>query len=150
MTNSISRRQFWPLTLLGLLQFSVMGCGTVIHPERKGQPAGPLDWEIVALDAVGLLFFFVPGVIAFAVDFNNGTIYLPAEEQRSEAATKQAGVRKLISVPTPRRQLTPTAIEEAVVEHLGLAVRLVPGAYQTKELESLDQFWTARDEFDVG
>jgi len=32
---------------------------------------------VVALDAIGLLFFFVPGVIAFAVDFVTGAIYLP-------------------------------------------------------------------------
>lgn len=150
MTKTISRRQFLPLTLLGLLPFGATGCGTVIHPERKGQPAGPLDWEIVALDAIGLLFFFVPGVIAFAVDFNNGTIYVPAEERPARAASKQAGVRKLIPIPTPRWRLTPAAIEEAVVEQSGVAVRLIPGAYQTKELESLEQFWATRDEFDVG
>jgi hypothetical protein len=56
---------------------SIAGCGTIIHPERKGQINGRLDPSIVLLDAIGLLFFFVPGVIAFAVDFSNGTIYLP-------------------------------------------------------------------------
>ncbi|SIS90064.1 hypothetical protein [Neptunomonas antarctica] len=56
---------------------SIAGCGTIIHPERKGQINGRLDSSIILLDAIGLLFFFVPGVIAFAVDFSNGTIYLP-------------------------------------------------------------------------
>lgn len=45
----------------------------------EGKPAGRLDWGVVALDAVGLRFFFVPGVIVLAVDFNNGTIYMPSE-----------------------------------------------------------------------
>jgi len=54
------------------------GCGTLLHPERKGQISGRIDPAIAALNGVGLLFFFVPGVIAFAVDFSNGTIYLPA------------------------------------------------------------------------
>jgi hypothetical protein len=26
---------------------------------------------------IGLLFFIIPGVVAYAVDFSNGTIYLP-------------------------------------------------------------------------
>ena len=30
------------------------------------------------LDALGLFVWFIPGVIAFAVDFSNGTIYLPS------------------------------------------------------------------------
>ena len=48
-----------------------------MHPERKGQRPGKLDWTVVGLNAVGLLLFFVPGVIAFAVDFATGAIYLP-------------------------------------------------------------------------
>jgi len=80
MTCPISRARFMSLSFFGLLEIATLGCGTILHPARKGQPAGQLDWGVVALDAVGLLFFFVPGVIAFAVDFNNGTIYLPSEE----------------------------------------------------------------------
>ena len=52
-------------------------CGTVLYPERKNQGQGKLDIGVVALDGIGLLFFIVPGVIAYAVDFNNDTIYLP-------------------------------------------------------------------------
>ena len=60
-----------------LLVATTSGCGTILHPERKGQTGGQLDPSIVVLDALGLLFFLIPGVIAFAVDFSNGTIYLP-------------------------------------------------------------------------
>lgn len=59
------------------LIFQSVGCGTIMYPQRKGQQSGKIDVAVAALDAVGLLFFIVPGVIAFAVDFNNGTIYLP-------------------------------------------------------------------------
>jgi len=65
------------LLLSALLVATTSGCGTILHPERKGQIDGQLDPSIVVLDALGLLFFLVPGVIAFAVDFSNGTIYLP-------------------------------------------------------------------------
>lgn len=62
-----------------------ISCGTLLYPERIGQPRGPLDPAIVALDAVGLLLFFVPGVIAFGVDFYNGTIYLPPPAYRCQS-----------------------------------------------------------------
>ncbi len=53
------------------------GCGYLIFSERVGQPDGEIDWGIFALDAVGLLFGIIPGVVAFAVDFSTGCIYLP-------------------------------------------------------------------------
>nr|WP_269783542.1 hypothetical protein [Marinibactrum halimedae] len=56
---------------------NLSACGTILHPERRGQSGGQLDPAIVVLDAVGLLMFFVPGVVAFAVDFTTGAIYLP-------------------------------------------------------------------------
>lgn len=55
---------------------NLIACGTILYPERRGNSAGRLDPSIVILDAVGLLFFLIPGVIAFAVDFDNGCIYL--------------------------------------------------------------------------
>ncbi len=60
-----------------ILSLVLSGCGTIMHPERKGQISGRIDPGVAVLDGLGLLFFFVPGVIAFAVDFSNGTIYLP-------------------------------------------------------------------------
>jgi len=55
------------------------GCGTLMHPERRGQRhSNQIDWKVVALNGLGLLLFFIPGVIAFAVDFYTGAIYLPA------------------------------------------------------------------------
>lgn len=79
----ISRRTFLrcllPVASAGLLLPPLAGCGSIMFPERIGQPRiGPLDWKVVALDGLGLLLFFVPGVIAFAVDFYNGTIFLPS------------------------------------------------------------------------
>ena len=55
-----------------------LGCGTILYPERRGQRGGRVDAGVAILDGIGLLFFIIPGVIAFAVDFGNGTIYLPS------------------------------------------------------------------------
>lgn len=63
---------------LGLsIVVNLYACGTILYPERKGQTSGRLDVGVVLLNSVGLLLYFIPGVIAFAVDFSNGTIYLP-------------------------------------------------------------------------
>jgi hypothetical protein len=63
------------IVLIGFF-INLIACGTIMYPERKGQREGRLDPAIVILDAVGLLFFFIPGVLAFAVDFYNGCIYM--------------------------------------------------------------------------
>jgi|GEM_PF-439713 hypothetical protein len=60
-----------------LLITQVTACGTLLYPERRGQTSGQIDVGVAALDAIGLLFFFVPGVVAFGVDFITGAIYLP-------------------------------------------------------------------------
>jgi hypothetical protein len=69
-----------PLALIVIAAFSLQSasCGTIIHPERWGQPrTGPLDPSIVILDGIGVLLFVIPGVVAFIVDFSTGAIYLP-------------------------------------------------------------------------
>ena len=68
------------LIIVSVFVTNSVGCGTILHPERKGQVDGRIDPSIAVLDGIGLLFFLIPGVIAFAVDFSNGTIYLPGTE----------------------------------------------------------------------
>lgn len=52
-------------------------CGTLFYPDRRGQIDGKVDPLIVGLNAIGILFFVIPGLIAFGVDFATGAIYLP-------------------------------------------------------------------------
>ncbi len=61
-----------------VLVVNISACGTLLYPERKGQVGGRIDVGVALLDALGLFVWFIPGVIAFAVDFSNGTIYLPS------------------------------------------------------------------------
>lgn len=63
------------LTASLLLQLA--GCGTLLYPDRRGQIDGRIDPAVAALNAVGLLFYLVPGLVAFAIDFTTGAIYLP-------------------------------------------------------------------------
>ncbi|WP_425929705.1 polyribonucleotide nucleotidyltransferase [Pseudomonas sp. NyZ201] len=63
--------------LVATLLTQLTACGTLFYPDRRGQIEGKVDPVIVALDAVGILFYVIPGLIAFGVDFATGAIYLP-------------------------------------------------------------------------
>lgn len=61
------------------------GCGTLIFPERQNEAnSGKLDPNILILDGIGLLFFILPGLVAFGVDFVTEAIYLPVGVERGE------------------------------------------------------------------
>ncbi|WP_285962554.1 polyribonucleotide nucleotidyltransferase [Pseudomonas tohonis] len=55
-------------------------CGTLFFPDRRGQIEGKIDPVVAALNAVGILFYVIPGLIAFGIDFATGAIYLPDNE----------------------------------------------------------------------
>ncbi|CAG8868458.1 hypothetical protein PS627_03035 [Pseudomonas fluorescens] len=63
--------------LVAALLTQLTACGTLFYPERRGQIEGKIDPVIVALDAIGILFYVIPGLIAFGVDFATGAIYYP-------------------------------------------------------------------------
>ncbi|MDR0278377.1 MAG: hypothetical protein LBJ37_10890 [Paucimonas sp.] len=63
--------------LVASLLTQLTACGTLFYPDRRGQIEGKVDPVIVALDAVGILFYVIPGLIAFGIDFATGAIYLP-------------------------------------------------------------------------
>ncbi len=73
----IFKKSFYIL-VLGTLLTQTLGCGTLLYPERRGQKSGNIDVGVAVLDGVGLLVFIIPGVIAYAVDFTTGAIYLPS------------------------------------------------------------------------
>ncbi|AIA76405.1 hypothetical protein J4377_10065 [Halomonas sp. XH26] len=89
--------------VVGVSIVTLSGCGTLFHPERKGQMSGNVDPVVAIANGVGLLFFIVPGVIAYAVDFSNGTIYLPSASSASvdihhlDDAMDVASLEKLLS-----------------------------------------------------
>ena len=64
--------------------FGLISCGTILYPDRKEHKGGGnLDPAVVVLDSIGLLFFIIPGVIAFAVDFTTGAIYYPNNKKQT-------------------------------------------------------------------
>lgn len=120
------------LFILALL-LNLAACGTIMHPERKGQAAGgQIDVGVAILDGIGLLFFIIPGVIAYAVDFSNNTIYLPH------------GGRHLSSQDTSHKytqihidgKMDQAAIENAIRAETGMAVDLRQPNMEVVKLDS--------------
>lgn len=106
---------------------SLTGCGTIFYPERKGQISGEIDIKVAAANGVGLLFFLVPGVIAYAVDFSNGTIYLPGTHSAS------LDVQRLDDATDTQ------ALESLLSQKAGQPVSLNSELLMVEEVESLDE-----------
>lgn len=88
MTKTLFRKTI-VMGVVTIMMLELTACGTVFYPERKGNKSGAIDPIVAVADAIGLLFFFIPGVIAFAVDFNNGTIYLPGGKKHSSLTPEE-------------------------------------------------------------
>lgn len=102
------------ILVLGGLLTQTLGCGTLLYPERRGQKGGNIDVGVALLDGVGLLVFLIPGVIAFAVDFTTGAIYLP--EGKSGHSIKVVRVNP--------EELSKEKIREVVARETGIPVAL--------------------------
>ena len=73
------------LALVSLpLLFSLSGCGTLLFSERRGQEDGKIDPNVAIMDASLLIFYVLPGVVAFIVDYTTGALYLPPDVERGE------------------------------------------------------------------
>jgi len=119
--------------LCAVLAVQLMGCGTILHPERKGQSAGRIDAGIALLDGIGLFLFLIPGIIAFAVDFNNGTIYLPGGSRGS------LDLEDMEQITFDPKHTTQADLERLIEEHTGTAVKLDQADMRIAELGSTEE-----------
>ena len=117
--------------------FCTTSCGTIMHPERRGQSAGRIDVGVALLDGIGLLFFFVPGVIAFAVDFSTGAIYLPYGS--SDLDLSPSGLKNAEVVHVEPTSLSRSEIESIVKEKIGKDVELASPETRVAKVVSGDE-----------
>jgi hypothetical protein len=110
-----------------------LGCGTIMYPQREGQRGGRLDIGVVLLDAIGLVFFIIPGIIAYAVDFSEGTIYLPGGPK---SALNGSGIRRIKFDPSKTNAL---GIERIVERETGAAIRTNQKNLQISRLNSVEE-----------
>ena len=127
ITRRVTKTVAVSLSLAMVLQLTA--CGTIFYPERKGTQSGSIDPIVAVADAIGLLFFFIPGVIAFAVDFNNGTIYLPHGRHASLTPDE------LKSVST-NGKVDKNALSALVSKKVGMVINLNVPDLQAKKFDS--------------
>ena len=122
------------------------GCGYILHPERTGQKGGLIDPAVAILDGVGLLFFIIPGLVAYAIDFNYGTIYLPAGQRGPYPSrfTSLDGWEKIAVKPA---DLNEAGIERVLRERLHRDVSLRDPALRVYRLDSAGQLADVTGEF---
>lgn len=112
---------------------STTACGVILYPERQGQKGGKIDIAVALLDGAGLLFFVVPGLVAFAVDFHQGTIYLPNTRAAIDAGGPDYREVKL----DPDAPLTVDSLESVLQRELGLPINLEDERAFVMEVDSL-------------
>jgi hypothetical protein len=123
------------------LGLNLASCGTILHPERKGQTSGHIDPAIAILDGIGLLFFIIPGAIAFAVDFSNGTIYLPGTSSSLPGGTNISSADRDTDVKVVKATMK---IDESYLERLleketSIHADLSGARIIVQEIQSLDE-----------
>lgn len=113
--------------MVGVSIVALSGCGTLFYPERKGQLSGDVDPVVAIANSVGLLFFIVPGVIAYVVDFSNGTIYLPSHNSAS------------VDVHHLNDAMDVASLEKLLSDKAGQPVSLESELVMIEEVDSLDE-----------
>jgi len=124
----------------------VISCGSLLYPERRGQTKGEIDVSIAVMDGIGLLFFIVPGVIAYAVDFSTGAIYLPpGDTNKKKLKRMEKGILGKIQrentwqiVTVDPQGLDRKTIEQVVKDYTGKTVRLYDDALVIKPQKTVD------------
>lgn len=124
------------LVTVAVLQLS--SCGYILHPERRGQTSGRIDAGIAVLDACGLLFFIIPGVVAFAVDFASGAIYLPPGEAR--VLPPSFAEAESVVVRMDPEYMYRAAVESVVASHVGEPVDLASDDIRVYEVDESGRF----------
>jgi len=115
-----------------VLIIQLAGCGTLMYPERRGQKGGRIDAGVAVMDGLCLLLFIIPGVIAYAVDFSNGTIYLPG------TARGPVDLHDIKQVKFDPKHYTNETIEKIIKEETGYTVKLNRDNVKISRLESID------------
>lgn len=137
---AISRRQILIRFMIpSMIAVTGSGCGTLLYPERRGQPrGGKVDWTVVGMDSIGLFFFFIPGVIAFAIDYGNGSLFLPPEHTSFDGQPIPEASYRQVSLGEGRP--TEEAIEAALLQERQVQIRLSEVKVIRRPLPSLTEF----------
>ncbi|WP_428152860.1 hypothetical protein [Desulfococcus sp.] len=139
--NALVKRWTALAVLLVVIAVTV-SCGTILYPERRGQKMGRIDAGVAVLDGIGLLFFIVPGVVAFAVDFATGAIFLPGSRAGLDIRPWDPEASRVIV--KVRRPVTRHQLETLLSRRTGQAVVLSAPGVTAARMSGEDAFvWGA-------
>ncbi|MDD1962668.1 MAG: polyribonucleotide nucleotidyltransferase [Pseudomonas capeferrum] len=99
--------------LIVTLLTQLTACGTLFYPDRRGQIDGKIDPVVAAMDAIGILFYVIPGLIAFGIDFATGAIYYPG------GRTAQVAPEKLREAVSPDGKVDNLKLQAILESELG-------------------------------
>ena len=125
MKHVVILKKIFTIFIFAGLLVQLIACGTLIYPERRGQHAGRIDVGVAVLDGIGLLFFLIPGIVAYAVDFSTGAIYLPGGGYAAISDTDEVTV-----VHVNPAELNGTTIRKIVARETG-----IPGTLDLNKAE---------------
>lgn len=118
------------------LVLQLAACGYFMYPERRGQTGGKIDPSVAILDGLGLLLFIIPGVIAFAVDFSSGAIYLPGSASLEGQGGQYGDWAKL---QIPEDKMTRDGVEDIIASQTNIQDALSQGNSSVFEVSSLEE-----------
>jgi hypothetical protein len=116
-----------------MFSLQLASCGYLLYPERRGQTHGRIDPAVAVLDGLGLLLYVVPGLIAFAVDFTTGTIYLPGGKKK--ASTNPSAADEMLVIHVNPEELSKEKLEEIISNQTGNPISLDQKDMQVFELD---------------
>lgn len=99
--------------LAATLFTQLTACGTLFFPDRRGQIEGRIDPVVAGLNAIGILFYVIPGLIAFGIDFATGAIYLPG------GVTSQVNPEDLNNLVDSDGQIDPSKLKALIEVQTG-------------------------------
>lgn len=79
---------------------------------------------IAVLDGVGLLLFLVPGIVAFAVDFSTGCIYLPPGSYSGAPDADKIDANEIKVVHVDPAKLNETTIKTIIIREAGISAMI--------------------------
>lgn len=111
------------LAVLIAMLVQASACGTLLYPERRGQTHGQIDTAVALMDGIGILFFVIPGLVAFIIDFNTGAIYLPSRRRFSNNSEFLSLEQNDMTIIKPKH-MDKTEIENIVSNYTGRDIDL--------------------------
>ncbi|REG84143.1 hypothetical protein [Marinomonas pollencensis] len=139
-------RQWVRGIVAGLVVTQLSACGTLLYPERRGQTSGTIDVGIALLNALGLVFFFIPGVVAFGVDFMTGGIYYP------DGRVSTLSEEEMKRISPDHKTIDMNALKQVLAEHDSLdwsefsatQLNAQPMASHQAMMEALNSPWSSQ------